>query len=161
MGGTKRAPGGGRKAKPIERKQAAGNPGKRALNKAAPSYGKLVNVDAPAWLGDDARGMWETVVPLLCSQRVLEPTDLHNVEAFCSAYARWRDAEREVSEYGVTIVGPMGGRVKNPAVTVINEALRQLAMFGSLLGLDPSSRSRVMGGRPSKTDNPFSRLLGD
>lgn len=161
MGGTKRAPGGGRKPKPIERKKAAGNPGKRGLNKAAPTYGKLVDVDAPAWLSDDARLMWISVVPLLCGQRVLEPTDLHNVEAFCSAYARWREAERHVAEHGITVSGPMGGLVKNPAVTVINEALRQMATFGSLLGLDPSSRSRVMGGRPTREDNPFSQLLND
>ena len=159
MGGTRRAPGGGRKPKPVERKKAAGNPGKRALNKAEPSYGKLVDADAPTWLSDEAQLMWVSIVPLLCSQRVLEPTDLHNVEAFCSASGRWRDAEREVAKNGITVTGPMGGLVKNPAVTVINEALRQMATFGSLLGLDPSSRSRVMGGRPTRDANPFSDLL--
>lgn len=160
MKGAKRAPGGGRKRKPTERKIAAGNPGKRALNKAAPEFGKLAMVDRPVWLSEDAGAMWDTVVPLLCSQRVLEPTDLHNVEAFCSAYGRWREGERHVVEHGITVESPMGGLVKNPAVTVINEALRQLAMFGSLLGLDPSSRSRLMGGNRSQTDNPFAQLLG-
>lgn len=160
MKGAKRAPGGGRKAKPVERKVAAGNPGKRALNKSAPEFGKLVAIDRPEWLTGDAGGMWDTVVPLLCSQRVLEPTDLHNVEAFCAAYGRWRTAEREVAKEGITVTGPMGGTQKNPAVTVINEALRQMAMFGSLLGLDPSSRQRLMGAGRGKGANPFADLLG-
>ena len=72
--------------------------------------------------------------------QVLEPTDLHNVEAFCAAYGRWRIAEREVAQNGITVPSPMGGLVKNPAVTVINEALRQMAMFGALLGLDQAGR---------------------
>lgn len=160
MKGARRAPGGGRKPKPTERKVAAGNPGKRALNKAAPEFGKLAAVDKPEWLVEEAGAMWNTVVPLLCKQKVLEPTDLHNAEAFCAAYGRWRLAEREVAQHGITVPSPMGGLVKNPAVTVINEALRQMAMFGSLLGLDPSSRSRLMGGARKGGDNPFADLLG-
>lgn len=160
MKGAKRAPGGGRKPKPTARKIAAGNPGKRVLNKNAPEFGKLAAVDRPEWLVDEAGAMWDTVVPLLCSQRVIEPTDLHNAEAFCAAYGRWRIAEREVAKEGITICGPMGGTVKNPAVTVINEALRQMAMFGSLLGLDPSSRTRLMSGSRKSAGNPFAELLG-
>lgn len=161
MKGAKRAPGGGRKRKPTAVKALAGNPGKRALNKAEPDFGRLADVDCPIWLEGEAAAMWKTVVPHLCAQGVLAPTDLHNVEAFCSAYGRWRQAEAEVKAVGLTVTSAMGSPMKNPAVTVINEALRQLAMFGALLGLDPSSRSRLMGGKKIGDANPFAALLAD
>lgn len=160
MGGVATRPGRGRKPKPTKQKQLAGNPGKRKLNAAEPDFGSIEGADAPEWLPELARQMWETVVPLLCAQHVLAPTDLHNVEAFCLAYNRWRLAEDDVAENGITALSPMGGRVKNPAVTVANEALRQLTSFGALLGLDPSSRSRLMGKKPAGAANPFGELVG-
>lgn len=159
MGGVATRPGRGRKPKPTKQKALAGNPGKRKLNSAEPDFGLMAGADAPEWMPDLARSMWETVVPLLCGQNVLAPTDLHNVEAFCLAYSRWRIAETDIAENGITGVSPMGARVKNPAVTVANEALRQMTSFGALLGLDPSSRSRLMGKKPSGGANPFGDLV--
>ena len=160
MAGPKRGPGAGRKPKPIARRIQTGNPGRRTINKAAPSYRKLVAVAVPPWLGDEAAQMWECLVPQLCSQGVLESTDLHNVEIFCLAYARMREAERHIQAHGLTVLSAQGGITKNPACTIFNEATRQLATFGALLGLDPSSRSRIMGGRKGGQENPFTQLLG-
>jgi phage terminase small subunit len=64
----------------------AGNPGKRALNKAEPEFSKITNVDPPEWLSDRAAKMWRMVVPELLRENVVTITDLHNVEAFCVAY---------------------------------------------------------------------------
>ena len=160
MAGPKRGPGAGRKPKPIARRVLTGNPGRRTINKAAPSYRKLVAVAVPPWLGDEAAQMWDCLVPQLCSQGVLESTDLHNVEIFCLAYARMREAERHIQAHGLTVLSAQGGITKNPACTIFNEATRQLATFGALLGLDPSSRSRIMGGRKGGQENPFTQLLG-
>ena len=41
----------------------------------------------------------------------------------------------------------------------MNEAARQMAMFGSLLGLDPSSRSRLIGEGQKKKGNQFAGVL--
>jgi P27 family predicted phage terminase small subunit len=149
----------GRKPKPTQRKIAAGNPGKRALNKAEPDFGGVTNIAPPEWIIGHARDMWERVVPLLCKQKVLQMTDLHNVEVFCNAYANFRAASEDVARNGLVVAGAQGGPVKNPAATVFNEASRQMATFGALLGLDPSSRSRLMGGGGKKPDNPFAGLL--
>ena len=160
MAGAKRAAGGGRKPKPIERKKLTGNPGKRALNKGAPSYQKVVAIDPPEWITGLAAQMWERVVPQLCGQSVLEATDVHNVEVFCLAYARMREAELHIAENGLTVLSAQGALTKNPACTVFNEAVRQMAAYGAMLGLDPSSRSRIMGGNKGGNENPFSELLG-
>jgi P27 family predicted phage terminase small subunit len=149
----------GRKPKPTARKIAAGNPGKRALNDSEPDFGLVTNVDAPEWITGAAREMWERVVPLLLQQKVLQITDLHNVEVFCTAYGTWREASAHVARNGAVMEGANGGPIKNPALTAVNEAVKQMATFGSMLGLDPASRQRLVGGGNSKPENEFANLL--
>ena len=93
----------GRKPKPTALKKLAGNPGKRKLNDAEPDFTEITDVEPPAWLPDLAVEMWQTVMPELLAAKVLTVPDLHNVEAFCTAYAMWRDAEDHVKQLGVVI----------------------------------------------------------
>jgi P27 family predicted phage terminase small subunit len=160
MAGTARAPGRGRKPKPTAKKELAGNPGKRALNTAEPEFSAITDIDPPEWLSPRAATMWRMLVPELLREKVLCITDLHNVEAFCSAYDKWRLAEEAVQQFGIVVQSTQGSPMKNPALTAANEAMRQIVTFGSLLGLDPSSRSRIIGGnKNTNTENPFAALL--
>lgn len=160
MAGTASAPGRGRKPKPTAKKELAGNPGKRALNKAEPEFSAVTNIDPPEWLSSRAATMWRMLVPELLREKVLCITDLHNVEAFCCAYDKWRMAEESVQRFGIVVQSAQGSPMKNPALTAANEAMRQIVTFGSLLGLDPSSRSRIIGGnKNAATENPFAALL--
>ena len=87
---------------------------------------------------------------------------MQNLEVYCNAYDQFRLAQQEVRSHGVTVTGPTGALVKNPAVTALKEATATMATYGSMLGLDPASRSRVMGGGDSKkSDNPFASLVGN
>lgn len=151
----------GRKPKPTARKIAAGNPGKRALNADEPDFGEVTNILAPAWLQGHAHDLWEHLAPLLCRQKVLQATDIQNLEVYCAAYGRFRSAEEDVQKEGITVLGPQGGTVKNPAVTVINEAVRQMASYGALLGLDPVNRQRLQGPKAKSKGNPFAALLSN
>lgn len=159
MGGTATVAGRGRKPKPTAKKALAGNPGKRALNAAEPQFSKFTEIDPPDWLSDRAATMWKMIVPELLRENVVAITDLHNVEAFCCAYDNWRMAQDSIRECGIVVTGATGGPMKNPALTAANETMRQMVTFGSLLGLDPSSRTRLIGGNKEKETNPFSDLL--
>ena len=159
MGGTATVAGRGRKPKPTAKKLLAGNPGKRALNKAEPEFSKITNVDPPEWLSDRACQMWRMVVPELLRENVVAITDLHNVEAFCVAYDNWRLAQESVQKHGIVVAGAQGGPIKNPALTAANETMRQIVTFGSMLGLDPASRTRLIGGNKEKETNEFAQLL--
>lgn len=150
----------GRKPKPTARKVAAGNPGKRAINKDEPDFGVVTNIYAPEWLQGHGRDLWEHLAPMLCKQQVLQATDIQNLEAYCAAYGRFRAGEEDIQKEGITVVGAQGGVVKNPAATIINEALRQMSSYGSLLGLDPTSRQRLRGPQKHNKGNPFAALLG-
>lgn len=158
MGGKALVSGRGRKPKPVARKKAAGNPGQRKLNDSEPTFPQIKNIDPPEWIGGFAREMWERIAPELCGQQILTMADIQNFEAFCDSYGRWREARDQLKVEGLIVFGASGQPMKNPLATIINEALKQMATFGSLLGLDPSSRQRLSG--PKKADtNGFSGLL--
>ncbi|MGR3892993.1 phage terminase small subunit P27 family [Pseudomonas sp. 1176_21] len=152
----------GRHAKPVALKVLQGNPGKRRLDKNAPAPAPLAEVpDPPEWLGDWGVEIWHVVAPWLTHAGIMARTDTHNLAAFCAAYHRWRTAEAEVATAGVTVTDKKGVMKKNPACTVINESLRQMASFGGALGLDPASRARLTGGGGTeKPENPFLLLKG-
>ncbi|RAU43442.1 MULTISPECIES: phage terminase small subunit P27 family [unclassified Pseudomonas] len=159
MGGTATVAGRGRKPKPTAKKALAGNPGKRALNTSEPNFSTVQNVDPPGWLSERAATMWKMIVPELLREKVVALTDLHNVEAFCVAYDNWRMAQESVEKHGIVVAGATGGPVKNPALTAANETMRQMVTFGSMLGLDPASRTRLIGGNKEKETNEFAKLL--
>lgn len=155
------AGGKGRKPKPTAQKVAAGNPGKRALNKDEPQFETLTSVDPPEYLSDFeyATECWETYCPVLCRSGVLTVGDLWNLEGFCMAYSTYRMAMAEARGQ-ITIVQENGTMKKHPALSAANEALRQMMSLGAVLGLDPANRSKIMvpgGGKPK--DNAFSGLL--
>lgn len=157
---TKRAPGGGRKPKPTALKVLQGNPGKRALNKNAPTPDALAEVpESPEWFGDIAAHIWCQVAPWLVESRILTATDLHNLECFCMAYQRWREAQDDITKNGIVVMGATQ-EIKNPACTVANETMRQMATYGALLGLDPSSRARLKPPETAEKKNPFAVLRG-
>lgn len=159
MGGTATVAGRGRKPKPTAKKELAGNPGKRALNKAEPQFSRITNVDPPDWLSERAAVVWRMLVPELLRENVLALTDLHNVEAFCTAYSNWRLAQDSVEKFGIVVQSSQGSPMKNPALTAANESMRQMVTFGSMLGLDPASRTRIIGGREDNETNEFADLL--
>ncbi|TFF37430.1 phage terminase small subunit P27 family [Pseudomonas sp. RIT623] len=149
----------GRRPKPTAQKALAGNPGKRKLNKDEPDFSLVTNVDPPEWLERRAAEVWKMIVPELLRAKVLALTDLHNVEAFCTAYGNWRLAQESVEAHGIVVSGATGGPVKNPALTAAKEAMSQMVTFGSMLGLDPASRTRIIGGNKQKSTNEFAALL--
>lgn len=158
---TQRAKGGGRKPKPTALKLLQGNAGKRALPKNEPAPEALTEVpEPPEWMGDIAADIWRSVAPWLTGTKIMAATDLHNLEAFCMAYQRWREAQDCIDLNGLVVKGAQGGPMKNPACTVANESLRQVATFGAALGLDPSSRARLKPAGGGEKKNPFELLRG-
>lgn len=158
---TSRAPGGGRKRKPTALKIVQGNAGKRALPKNEPAPEALREVpEPPYWMAETAAEVWQRVAPWLTETKIMAATDLHNLEAFCVAYQRWREAQDDIDNNGLVVTGAQGGPLKNPACTVANESLRQVATFGAALGLDPSSRARLKPGNSGEKTNPFEQLRG-
>lgn len=153
----------GRKPKPVAIKKLTNNPGKRKLNNNEPRFTPIKGVSAPEWFLDAelnlAIVMWELTAKELCAEGLLCVTDLSVLERWCVAYEFWRRAVINIARQGNTVVGATGGPVKNPELTAKKEQESELNTTGALLGLDPSSRQRLIGlATKEKSNNPFNNL---
>lgn len=144
---------------PTAIRELQGNPSKRPLPEGEPKLTPLSEYpQPPQHLGDGiARDKWLELARILTDAGVLTSGDLHNLEGFCLAYERWRAAEAEIKITGIIIEGEKGP-MKSPANAVIAESMKQWKELGSLLGLDPSSRTRLVVDKPAKK-NPFAQLM--
>ena len=154
----------GRRPKPTVRKELAGNPGKRALNKDEPVFTPLTGVDPPDWFAENdlhlAVTMWEMTVKELCGQGIICLTDLAVLERWCVAYHFWRELVIAIARDGTRLKGATGGPIKNPDLTAKKEQESEMDRTGAMLGLDPGSRQRLIGlAGQKKQDNPFMRLI--
>lgn len=154
----------GRRPKPTARKELAGNPGKRALNKDEPVFSPLKGVAVPDWIVEAklplAATMWQMTTKELCGQGLLCVTDLAVLERWCVAYEFWRRAVLKVAVEGHVVTGATGGPVKNPQLTAMKEHSSEMSTTGSMLGLDPSARSRLIGlAGKGKNENPFIKMI--
>lgn len=150
----------GRKPKPAQLKVIQGTRRKDRENPHAPKAEALNRIPAPPeFLGESGRTKWLELATLLVQRKILTDMDLHNLEGFCVAYENWRTAQQDLRLNGLVMEGAMGGPVKNPAATVLKEASNDLRAYGSNLGLDPASRSRIIVGEgKGQQDNPFADL---
>src|SRR5438034_3763310 len=148
---------GGNGAKPTAVKKLQGNPGKRRLNKSEPTA-KICEPLMPQGLSVEAQEEWRRMVPTLLKMRVLTEVDGKALAAYCSCYALWMLAEKEIAQYGPTIRNEFGYKV-NPAVRVRSDALRQMKSFLIEFGLTPASRSKLSLSNASDSVDPFETFL--
>lgn len=134
----------GRKPKPTALKIAAGNPGKRPLNRREPKRDGSAP-SCPRWLDPEAKAEWRRIVPILVAQKVTSRVERASLAAYCMAWSHLKRAEKELLRDGLTYMSG-GIRKKNPAASIFHEALTELRSLASEFGLTPSSRSSVETG---------------
>jgi P27 family predicted phage terminase small subunit len=139
-----RAAGGGRK-----KKDALLSVGDPTLTRVAP----------PEQLRDeDAVHLWKAQSKIMISRGTLSREDLPILVAYCNAWSLMIQSQNDMAKtlYSSTADG---GEKVHPSVNVNKIAVSQLKMLGSLLGLDPLSRARVVGGSSGggggQEENPF------
>jgi P27 family predicted phage terminase small subunit len=158
--------GSGRRALPTAIKKLRGNPGKRQLNPKEPKA-DLGEPDMPPDLSIVAQQEWKSIVPDLQRLGVLARVDGKALAAYCHCYARWFEAERDITRLGLIVEEivtdkegeEIGSRYKrNPAVSISNEALKLMRAYLVEFGMTPSSRSRIRVDKPSEPD-PFDVMI--
>lgn len=90
----------GRKPKPTALKKLEGNPGKRPLNELEP-LPQVTMLRCPNWLEPEARKEWRRLAPVLIGAGILTGADAVPFAGYCQAYARWKEAEQEVTKLGM------------------------------------------------------------
>jgi len=143
--------------------KAVAGVGRKTKVKPDPSndFEGVFDIEVPDYMEgmENASIMWRSVVPKLLERKTLKITDMHNVEMFCIAYENLRKSQQEVALMGITLTTDQGSVIKNPALTALNEASKQMASFGAMLGLDPSSRTRLTGAQKKPNENRFAKVL--
>ncbi len=155
----------GAKPKATVLKLITGNPGRRPLNprEAKPP---AVIPDPPELLTEAAaRGdkaaleEWKRVTPLLADVGLIAKLDRAIIAAYCMAWARWIDCERQLVTTGLIVKAPNGYPMYSPYLTASNKALDQVRQLSEQIGLSGSSRSRIKTNDPAGETDPAEAFL--
>ena len=133
----------GRKPKPTAIKELAGTlrPDRANPNEPTPEpFEKAPR--CPTHITGEARKTWRKMARLLTGMGVLTGADLHALEAYCTIYARWSDAESQLRTYGV-MMSRDDQLFPSPYLRIAEDSLKQMRAWMNEFGITPSSRSRV------------------
>lgn len=159
----------GRKPQPIALRIARGNPGKRRIDTSTLQPATLAPDPPPHFTGE-ALAEWQRVTTELLALGVIARIDRPALAAFCSAWARFVEADRQVRELGPIVKSPSGFPIQNPHLAVLNKATEQITKLCAEFGFTPSSRSRIHPATAQAPDafdaflaesNPLARVGGE
>ena len=133
----------GRKPKTSALKRLEGNPGKRPLNELEP-IPPVIGLTCPKHLLPEAKKEWKRLAPILMGMGLLTAADAVPFEGYCTAYARWLEAQEEITRHG-SIYKDSEGRIRpNPYIAIANQQMREIKSLAAEFGLTPSNRSAMM-----------------
>jgi P27 family predicted phage terminase small subunit len=151
----------GRKPKPTHLKLVRNNPGRRPLNPREPRA-PIAEPVCPEHLNAKAREHWARTTAILRKMNILSVADADVIAAYCTAYARWVDAETKMATYGVVMKAPKSGvPMQSIFLSIANNALAQIDRLGEKLGLSPQARARLEVNGPQGSQSPASRYFDD
>ena len=148
----------GRKPKPTALKVAHGNPGKRPIKKEANFKGRP-DLKKVSWIGESGKTEWRRMMAEIGDLGVLKASDQSVFAMYCQCYHNIKRAELTLLKEGLTVHEPLvnkagdivGYKIKaHPAASISTKYMQLLGKYASLLGFDPTSRTRVH----APTDEP-------
>lgn len=143
--------------KPSQLKIAEGNRSKLGEDKLKPDPQGKGKPNLPPDLAEDEIAMWHAVVASL-PDGLLTSADDGILERYVVSWARFRNARILLRTMGMTITTERGV-VKNPLLTIIIQANKEMHAAGGELGLSPVARARLAALDLNEFD-PMSMLLG-
>jgi P27 family predicted phage terminase small subunit len=90
----------------------------------------------------EGKKAWVRVGRVLLDMGVLTGADLHALEAYCTVYARWKDAEAHLQQNGV-MLSNAGKLFPSPYLKIAEDNSKAMRAWMTEFGITPSSRSRV------------------
>jgi len=152
----------GRRPKPVEVKEAMGNPGKRRMPTPPPRVSGPV--EAPKSFKGDSLTCWKRVAGLLANRLQLTQDSYESLVCLCETYADREKARKHLERKGwyQTVTTISGDRVERPrpAVAVYQDADRRYRSWLIEFGLTDASRGKVNVGRPQSPDASKGKAAG-
>jgi P27 family predicted phage terminase small subunit len=137
-----------------------GNPGKRHVDPAAEPQPSRGIPPMPAWLEPFpvAAAEWARESAELDRMGVMTTADAGTLAARCYVASQIQALAKRLKSRGRVVNGERGPK-SSPAAVQLTALLTEYRQLGSLLGLDPSSRSRIHV-EPQKPVSKFDGLIG-
>ena len=158
----------GPKTKPTALKLVTGNPGRRPLNENEPKPAADMPT-MPPWLDREAKAEWRRQAPELYAVGIITIVDGAVLAAYCAAYSLWKRAEIRLQKMartddaalyeGILVKTKAGNVILNPLQGAANVARRDMVRLAAELGLTPSSRANLEGGK-SREKDPLGEKYG-
>lgn len=160
----------GRKPTPVHLKLVTGNPGKRAITKAAAAEKKIPRrgvMMPPKELCDEAKVEWGRVANDLAKSGLLTDLDTSVLAAYCQSFGIWLRAERLIAEAakldptyaGLLILTSNANLIQNPLVGIANKAKSDMVRFAAEFGMSPSARSRINAQAPELPEDKTAKYF--
>ncbi len=115
---------------------------------------------APAWLSDQARAEWDSLVPVLLELGTLTAADGHALALLADALATYRFLSAELMRTGATVPTKDGVKA-NPAGALAGDAWRRACRMMLEFGLTPAARNRVAAPPESPEVDPLEQFIAD
>lgn len=144
----------GRPPKPTELKLLQGNPGHRQIDAADEPQPRAGIPIPPPHLNKEARLQWFRWCDELKHMRVITMAERETLAIMCDTWARYLKAEAAIENHGLLIKSPKGYPIQNPALSIRNQAAKELLRFAIEFGLTPAARTRVKTVDPSQYNLP-------
>lgn len=149
---------GGRNKKSAKLKILEGRPGTKVST--SPKTPPIFPHKAPRGTPKYAAEFWKVYAPMLDRAGVLRASDVAAFEILSLTYNTIKLAEDEIAKHGLLIPGARGDElVKNPAVSILNQARQQFRLQCQSFSLDPHSRERLGVNLSEGEDHPMESLL--
>ena len=160
----------GRRPKPSDQRRLEGKPGHRPLNANEPTA--VAGLPrCPSHIKGEARREWNRIGKRLVAERRMAHVFKAAFAAYCVAWGRWVEAERQLEEFGTVIMTnqtvdkegkPVGGGnlVQSPYLAIANKAQQQMMKAISELGISPTSQAKVSTVKHGATVTRFEAFLG-
>ncbi len=109
-----------------------------------------ISMHTPDHLDDTAKAEWKRTIKLMKDAGLIDRLDRSLLEAYCSSYSRWVEAEEYIKKHGLIIKAPNGFPMQNPYLAISNKAKEHMLKILTELGMTPASRARL----PVKQSTP-------
>jgi P27 family predicted phage terminase small subunit len=90
-----------------------------------------------------AKKRWNEVASQMSDAGLLSFLDEYALEQYCSIYARWAEAQKDLAKNGIIIKGSRGGVKENPWLAISEKCERSMRAYLDRFGLTPASRAKL------------------
>jgi len=149
------------------------NPALRALHGTEPLTKEVaaelsapaVFPDMPSHFNPREVEAWNKTIEIVRPMMTLRKVDGAVLGAYCSAFVRWQDAEKQIQlarsvKEGLCLVDKQGKpRAINPLIAISRDAQRDMIFYAAHLGMTPSSRIKMVAEVGKIVEqNPFMKI---